>query len=71
MCETKPRGVADDDSIYALGVMNINYVRFSGKAGIMSRADFVMLSIRLGAGSSAWAELNVKITVRPINRVFI
>ena len=43
----------------------------AGIAGIMSRADFVMLSIRLGAGSSARAELNAKIIARPINRVFI
>jgi len=27
----------------------------AGTAGIISRADFVMLSIRLGAESSAWA----------------
>jgi len=42
----------------------------AGMAGIMSRADFVMLSIRLGAASSAQAGWNKEITARPINKVF-
>jgi hypothetical protein len=41
-----------------------------GIAGIVSRADFVMLSIRLGADSSASAELMPPISVTKINKVF-
>jgi len=39
-----------------------------GIAGMMSRADFVMLSIRLLRRE---AVLNANMTTRPINRVFI
>jgi hypothetical protein len=38
----------------------------AGISGIMSLADFVIESIRLGAGSSAWAVLQAKIKAKQI-----